>query len=543
MTFPSIDPEDVGNTGLLWLLASYGYILYMAANYISEGSELLTLIPKFSGIVGSIVLPLLGAVPDGAIMLFSGLGDIATAQETLSVGVGALAGSTIMLVTLPWSLSVISGRVKFNKKGIPDYRKPKNRLHATFCEKMFHSGVPVTPIINKGAISMILTLVPFFLVQIPATIYKGHVDDLAYAERNYALTGFILCILGFIAYLGYQLHFANGEASKLQQVAVMKKMLQNGTVSLEAAMYNRPHLTEPNATEKSPLKKQQSSMDGYMAEVMYDQFRKYDVDNSGDLDIDECISMFADYNLKLERNAVLEVFNLIDEDQNRRLSFAEIIKAGVIFVQDDCSTRTKSTILRASAENLQNLCDDADDDDGDDGEVEDIPEDIKNLCPEAQQAAIIKAAFEYMAIGTILCIVFSDPMVECLSELAKRLNIPSFYVSFVLAPIAANASEIISSRDQAIKKTSKSISVSLSTLEGAAAMNNTFCLSILLGLIYFRKLAWQYTAETIAIVIVQIAMFLFTRKKNMTMFDAVIIAAIFPLSLVLIVVLEYVGFD
>jgi len=438
---------------------------------------------------------------------------------------------------------VISGRVKFNKKGIPDYRKPKNRLHATFCEKMFHSGVPVTPIINKGAISMILTLVPFFLVQIPATIYKGHVDDLAYAERNYALTGFILCILGFIAYLGYQLHFANGEASKLQQVAVMKKMLQNGTVSLEAAMYNRPHLTEPNATEKSPLKKQQSSMDGYMAEVMYDQFRKYDVDNSGDLDIDECISMFADYNLKLERNAVLEVFNLIDEDQNRRLSFAEIIKAGVIFVQDDCSTRTKSTILRASAQHLQNLCDDADDDDGDDGEVEDIPEDIKNLCPEAQQAAIIKAAFEYMAIGTILCIVFSDPMVECLSELAKRLNIPSFYVSFVLAPIAANASEIISSRDQAIKKTSKSISVSLSTLEGAAAMNNTFCLSILLGLIYFRKLAWQYTAETIAIVIVQIAMFLFTRKKNMTMFDAVIIAAIFPLSLVLIVVLEYVGFD
>jgi len=543
MTFPSIDPEDVGNTGLLWLLASYGYILYMAANYISEGSELLTLIPKYSGIVGSIVLPLLGAVPDGAIMLFSGLGDIATAQETLSVGVGALAGSTIMLVTLPWSLSVISGRVKFNKKGTPDYRKPKNRLLATFCEKMFHSGIPVTPIINRGAISMVMTLVPFFLVQIPATIYKGRVDDLAYAERNYALTGFILCILGFIAYLGYQLQSANGEASKLQRVAVMKKMLQNGTVSLEAAMYNRPHVTEPIATERSPLRRQQSSsMDGYMAEVMYDQFRKYDVDNSGDLDIDECIAMFADYNLKLDRNAALDVFNLIDEDHNRRLSFAEIITAGVIFVQDDCSTRTKSTILRASAQNLQNLCDDADDDD-DDGEVEDIPEDIKNLSPEAQQAAIIKSAFEYMTIGTILCIVFSDPMVECLSELARRLNIPSFYVSFVLAPLAANASEIISSRDQAMKKTSKSISVSLSTLEGAAAMNNTFCLSILLGLIYFRKLAWQYTAETIAIVIVQITMFLFTRKKNMTMFDGVLIAAIFPLSLVLIVVLEYFGFD
>jgi hypothetical protein len=46
------------------------------------------------------VLPLLGSVPDGAIILFSGLGDLETAQDTLSVGVGALAGSTIMLLTM-----------------------------------------------------------------------------------------------------------------------------------------------------------------------------------------------------------------------------------------------------------------------------------------------------------------------------------------------------------------------------------------------------------------------------------------------------------
>ena len=41
------------------------------------------------------VLPLLGAVPDGAIMLFSGLGDIESAQETLSVGVGALVSAQL----------------------------------------------------------------------------------------------------------------------------------------------------------------------------------------------------------------------------------------------------------------------------------------------------------------------------------------------------------------------------------------------------------------------------------------------------------------
>lgn len=67
---------------------------------ISDGSELLLLVPAVAGLVGSVVLPVLGAVPDGAIVLFSGMGDDAQAQ--LSVGVGALAGSTIMLLTIPW---------------------------------------------------------------------------------------------------------------------------------------------------------------------------------------------------------------------------------------------------------------------------------------------------------------------------------------------------------------------------------------------------------------------------------------------------------
>ena len=38
---------------------------------------------------------LLAAVPDGAIVLFSGLG--ADAQEQLNVGIGTLAGSSIMV--------------------------------------------------------------------------------------------------------------------------------------------------------------------------------------------------------------------------------------------------------------------------------------------------------------------------------------------------------------------------------------------------------------------------------------------------------------
>ncbi|CAM9504609.1 unnamed protein product [Ectocarpus sp. 13 AM-2016] len=96
----TLPPDWQGFVQVCFLMLVYGYILFSASNMISDGSELLLLVPSLAGIVGSVVLPVLGAVPDGAIVLFSGMGD--DAQEELSVGVGALAGSTIMLLTVPW---------------------------------------------------------------------------------------------------------------------------------------------------------------------------------------------------------------------------------------------------------------------------------------------------------------------------------------------------------------------------------------------------------------------------------------------------------
>lgn len=86
-----------GMVQIILLMLAYGFVLGKASEMISDGSELLLLVPRYAGIVGSVVLPVLGAVPDGAIILFSGLGP--DAQAKLNVGVGALAGSTIMLLS------------------------------------------------------------------------------------------------------------------------------------------------------------------------------------------------------------------------------------------------------------------------------------------------------------------------------------------------------------------------------------------------------------------------------------------------------------
>ena len=87
-----------------------------------------------------------------------------------------------------------------------------------------------------------------------------------------------------------------------------------------------------------------------------------------------------------------------------------------------------------------------DEDDGE--EVEEVPEDISHLSPEEQQTAIKKRAFLLLLIGTTLAVLFSDPLVDVLQEIASRLGIGSFYVAFVLAPLGSNASEIIARYDQ-----------------------------------------------------------------------------------------------
>ncbi|CAK9037790.1 Sodium/calcium exchanger NCL2 (Na(+)/Ca(2+)-exchange protein NCL2) (OsEFCAX2) (Protein NCX-like 2) (OsNCL2) [Durusdinium trenchii] len=56
------------------------------------------------------------------------------------------------------------------------------------------------------------------------------------------------------------------------------------------------------------------------------------------------------------------------------------------------------------------------------------------------------------------------------------------------------------------RKTSKTITIALNTLEGAACMNNTFCLGIFMALVYFQGLAWKFTAETLTILAVEFAL-------------------------------------
>ena len=173
-------------------------------------------------------------------------------------------------------------------------------------------------------------------------------------------------------------------------------------------------------------------------------------------------------------------------------------------------------------------------------EEEEMPDDLKDLPHEEQMRKIKIRSCTLMFAGTALVLIFSDPMVDVLSALGTKMGVQPFYVSFVLAPLASNASELLASYNYALKKTRSSITISFSALLGAAIMNNTFCLAIFLALVFFQGLSWEFAAETISIVVVEACMFIIGRRVVHRVYHALLVMALYPLSLALVAVLENV---
>lgn len=583
-----------GVAQLAFLAFTYGYILFYASNMIADGSELLLLIPKIAPIVGSVVLPILGAVPDGAIILFSGLGNREQAQSQLSIGVGALAGSTIMLLTVPWYLSIYAGRVDIDQTtGHCRYAKPAGMSKDSFTklsgnlDSMTQTGVqPDNKAMRSGAIIMLVTSIPYFVIQGAAFAY--HKDDealIAKNEQGFALFGLIFCILLFIFYLHRQIKGAATD-KVLHDIVDEKRneALKNGVYNLKAAFFqilSERHSTDSNiGTESQRLIGAGSSSGDDEKErfrlTVKRFFSHYDKDGSGTIDGRELESLLIDLGMPHADNDVKEFMKVCDTDGSGDITLQEFINhiAQLITSDDGKSNshapnvshtgrqssdvsvvhdmyqhhlRTQASsrglnqapTYAATAQSTPSTGDDEEEE-----EDEEVPEDLAHLPPEVQQQRIIMRSLKMMATGTALVLLFSDPMVEVLDQIGKVIGVPGFYVSFILCPLASNASEFLASYSYALRKTTKTITISLTSLEGAAIMNNTFGLGIFLALVYFRELEWSFSAETISILFVEFCVVFAAWKQVQTLRMGLMVLCLFPISIALVAILENVfGLD
>eukprot|EP00697_Spironema_sp_BW2_P014802 gnl/Spiro4/5378_TR2740_c0_g1_i1.p1 gnl/Spiro4/5378_TR2740_c0_g1~~gnl/Spiro4/5378_TR2740_c0_g1_i1.p1 ORF type:complete len:490 (+),score=171.78 gnl/Spiro4/5378_TR2740_c0_g1_i1:364-1833(+) len=489
-----------------------------------------------------------------------------------------------MLLTVPWFLSVFAGRVNFDAQGEGTYRAPSKAQRAEF-EKLSPpgncsltgTGVNTNPSIRTGAYIMILLCLPYVIIQGPAfffscgSSFQPPQEDPCQSGREHwwALAGFLACFVGFVGYLYYQIVQADSDPVATEKIAVARAdAIERGLMSLGAVFYSElQEAARPidRTSNNNPLL-QPTKAAGFDS-LLLKKFRQYDKDGNNHIDKAEMQLLLHDLgeDIPIDSPEMQVFMQHIDTDNSGEIDFAEFKNAVTIALLQrtqnaQSGKRVVTSPKRAAADvrastgtatevelnprDTDAAAAEGEEDDDDDGEEEEeVPDDLVDLSPEEQQRRIKIRASWMMFVGTAVVLLFSDPMVSVLSEIGNRAHIPPFYVAFVLAPLASNASEVIASFAYASKKTKKTITIALSTLQGACIMNATFCLGIFLILVFARGLAWEFSAETISILAVQLTMALVSMKASQSTLVACLVLMLYPLSLALVALLEHIGLN
>lgn len=409
---------------------------------------------------------------------------------------------------------------------------------------------------------MMITSISYLVLQVPALFMSDDSNkEVATGEKKFAAVGFFLCIAMFIGYLILQ--FRQSQADQHDVVEMKRQnntinLIIKGQLSLRGALYYEIMVHELNGSEYEAVDGElvwdrlQKPVKDRVSKILKHFYREFDVDKSNSLDKEELGKIFQKMNENKKRAEIDKIFGKFDTDKDGKISTGEFIIGVVQHIYDHAKETEQE--LKEIDPSFPKMYSDAeegkldaqeggeeDNEDDDDGEM---PDDLRGLPVDEQHRRLLMRSFKTMAIGTLLVVIFSDPMTDVLGDIGRRSGVSAFYVSFVLAPIASNASELLASYNYSSKKTRNSISIGLQALQGAACMNNTFCLAIFMGLIFFKGLAWRYTAETISIIAGQFAVALFSCQKNQTMVTMFLALLTYPACLLLVYVLEnHYGLD
>ncbi|KAL6330399.1 hypothetical protein AAG906_040329 [Vitis piasezkii] len=503
--------------GNIFLILVYGYLMFIAAKFLSDGSEILLGILG-PGIIGGLFLPVLSAFPDAVIILASGLsGSKETAQSQVSIGMGLLAGSTVMLLTILWGSCIIVGKCDIENSEATDLKDTRGF-------SLTGSGVSTDIWASYAARIMVISVIPFIIVQISQVLHT---------TSQARLTVLISLIVSLSLLLSYCLYQVFQPRIQKRRLAYAKhKHLMSGILKhLKSHILGRLFTNngEPNT---EAIKKLFETIDvnsnGYLsvtdirALIIGIQF------DAADLDIDETVkSVMKDFDTTGDSQIDMNEFV---RGMSRWLTKA---KRSAIHAGSDGSNSLSTRYI-----NDFNLRTREEQDKLEDQNEEEEVESIKNPKWNASKAVAM------LLLGTVVAAIFADPLVDAVDNFSTATSIPSFFVSFVVLPFASS-SEAVSAMIFASRKKLRTASLTFSEIYGSVTMGNILSLSVFLGLIYFRQLTWDFASEVLIILIVCILMGVFAgTRTTFPLWTSLMAFLLYPLSLVLVYVLDnYLGWS
>lgn len=148
-------------------------------------------------------------------------------------------------------------------------------------------------------------------------------------------------------------------------------------------------------------------------------------------------------------------------------------------------------------------------------------------------------AIMLLVVGIVMLALLAEPLIQSVHNFSKSANIPSFFISFMLVPLATNARGAISAIKAASRKKARTTSLAFSEIYGGVFMNNLLGFSVLLSLIYLCGLSWRFSAQLLIVLIVT-AVTGFTASFNSTfpVWKSLVAYLLYPLSLLLVYVMH-----
>ncbi|KAM6572461.1 hypothetical protein CsatA_016541 [Cannabis sativa] len=496
--------------GNIFLIVVYGYFMFLSAKLLSHGSEFLLQILG-PGIIGGFLLPILGAFPDAMIILASGLsGDKETAQRQVSVGMGLLAGSNVMLLTVLWGSCLIFGKCDLENSKALDHKDTKGF-------NLTESGVSTDIWTSYAALTMVLSIVPFIIVQLPL-VFKA-----TSFSRLSVLISLIISISLFIGYSLYQIFqpwIQNRKLAYAKHKHVMSGLLKYLRMNSFGKLF-----TEDGEPNKDVLKK---------------LFKTVDQNLDGSLSMNEVRALIIGFQLEEEDmnidDAVSQVMNDFDTSRDTQIDESEFVKG---------FTRWLNKIKRAAimhqgrAFQSLRLLNDFDMETRKEADLyeDQIDETVEKV--ENPKCQITKAVL-MLILGAAVAAASADPLVDAVENFSTATDIAPFFVSFVILPFA-RSSEIVSTLIAVSQKRLRTTSLAYSEIYGSVIMSNILTVGVFMGLVYIRSLTWDFASEVLVILIVCSVMGIIAGlRTTFPLWMSLLAILLYPFSLLLVYILNYV---
>ncbi|KAK4398338.1 Sodium/calcium exchanger NCL [Sesamum angolense] len=434
--------------GNLFLILVYGYLMFLAATYLSTG---------ISGLSGS----------------------VETAQSQVSVGMGLLAGSTVMLLTVIWGTCIVVGKCDIENHIAIDSQDTKGF-------SLTGSGISTDIWTSYAGIIMAISVVPFIIVQLPQILHLNSGRHLS------VLIGLIVSASLLVSYCLYQV-FQPWVQRRRLAYAKHKHVISGILKHLKMRALGRLSTEEGKPNE----------------EVLENSMRI-------NLDQDDAVEkVMKDFDITLDSRVDIREF--ID-GVGRWLQEAKSAAsnhAGSMKYIDEFHMRTKRD---------HDLL----------GEQSDeIVEGVDNPRWNSIKAVLL------LILGTAIAAAFADPLVDAVDNFSNATKIPTFFISFIALPLATNSSEAVSAIIFASRKKLRSASLTFSELYGAVTMNNACVYLSSWHLFMFEGSG--FSSEVLVILIVCIVMGVFASiRTTFPLWTALLAFILYPFSLALVYVLDYV---